>query len=143
MYRPAGEVEELVNEVFRRISSGGRASVSDLFTEDARYEGAYSPQYIDGNLAIAKMLGEAIPAAISPFSQWPVAIYPAIGGEVVAVEYESEGIATRNGETYSCFSRQSNPACMWLSGSWEFPATIFISATASSIATAKDWMSLM
>jgi ketosteroid isomerase-like protein len=95
------DVERLVNEVFRRISSGGLERVDDLFTPDGVYEGVYAEQYIAGAEAIAAMLADAIPAALSPFRQWPIGIVYDEMKQAAAVEYVSEGIALHDGSIYA------------------------------------------
>ena len=95
------DVERLVNEVFRRISSGGLERVDDLFTPDGVYEGVYAEQSIAGAQAIAAMLADAIPAALSPFRQWPIGMVFDEVKQAAAVEYVSQGVALHDGSIYA------------------------------------------
>ena len=95
------DIAWLIDEVFRRISSGGREPVADLFTEDAVYEGIYADDAVTGREAISIMLAKVIPAAISPFRQWPIATYPVAGrSDLVLTEYRSDGVGVHDGRIY-------------------------------------------
>lgn len=95
------EAAALIDDVFGRISSGGAHSVAELFEPDGIYEGAYADDFIHGNEAIATMLGDVIPRAISPFRQWPIAINLNREGTLASVEYMSEGVAVHDGSRYA------------------------------------------
>jgi ketosteroid isomerase-like protein len=75
--------------------------VEDLFTPDGVYEGVYAEHYIAGAKAIATMLAEAIPAALSPFRQWPIGLVYDELKQAAAVEYMSQGIAVHDGSNYA------------------------------------------
>jgi ketosteroid isomerase-like protein len=102
------QIEAIVADVFRRLSSNGQEPVGESFTEDGRYEGAYpaSPGTPDGDNAligaatISKFFHEVLPELLSPFSQWADTIYPVTDGQTAIVEGRSHGTATHDGSTY-------------------------------------------
>lgn len=94
------QINQLIHEVFRRISSGGLISVAELFTPDGIYEGAYVDDYMAGRASIDAMIATVIPAAIHPFRQWPIGIYFADDDDIVTVEYMSEGTGVHDGSLY-------------------------------------------
>ena len=101
------QIEALVNGVFERISSGGREPVGEVFTEDARYEGAYGVEgqeaadnALEGADTITRFFKEYLAQTLSPFSQWADTIYPVTDGDTAIVEGASDGIATHDGSVY-------------------------------------------
>jgi ketosteroid isomerase-like protein len=102
------QIEAIVTDLFRRISSDGKQSVGVVFADDGRYEGAYpgtpdssaEENALVGAAAISKFFHEALPQALAPFDQWADTLYVVGDGDTAVVEGRSHGTATHDGSTY-------------------------------------------
>ncbi|EHJ59237.1 nuclear transport factor 2 family protein [Novosphingobium pentaromativorans] len=95
------EMQSIVREVFKRISSDGRESVAPSFTENGIYDFPYWPTYIMGSKYIGITFSDVIPKVLLRLKQWPIAIYPVIDGDTVMVEYASHATSAVDGSTYA------------------------------------------
>jgi ketosteroid isomerase-like protein len=101
------QINAIIKDLFDRISSDGRDPVGAVFTDDARYEGAYgiegqeaADNALEGAAAISKFFHEYLPGIFTTFAQWPVTVYPVIDGDTALVEYASRGEVSRNDYIY-------------------------------------------
>lgn len=102
------QIEAVVADLFRRLSSNGQDPVGDVFVEDGRYEGAYSAysagnpedNALIGRATITKYFQKCLPEGLSPFEQWADIVYPVTDGTTAVVEGRSHGTAVRDGSTY-------------------------------------------
>ena len=96
-----GDVNQIVREVFRRISSGGKESVSPCFTDEAIYELPYRPSYTIGGKNLGIVFSELVPRVFHDMKQWPIAIYSFADCETVIVEYASQATSAVDGSNYA------------------------------------------
>jgi ketosteroid isomerase-like protein len=102
------QIEAIVADVFRRLSSNGKEPVGDAFTADGRYEGAYpaatqnrdDDNALNGRDVISRFFHQVLPQVLSPFDQWADKVYVALDGDTATVEGRSHGTAVHDGSTY-------------------------------------------
>ncbi len=95
------EMQTIVRDVFKRISSDGVESVAPSFTEDGIYDFPYWPTYIFGNKYVGIVFSDLIPKVLLKLKQWPIAIYPVVDGDTVIVEYASHATSAVDGSIYA------------------------------------------
>lgn len=95
------QMETIVRDAFRRISSDGKESVAPSFTTDAIYDFPYWPTYMRGNEHMAVLFSEILPHVLLSLKQWPIAIYPVVDGNTVIAEYASHATSAVDGSIYA------------------------------------------
>jgi ketosteroid isomerase-like protein len=99
------EPEQIVKEMFARLSSRDFDGVAALLAEDIEFDLAYAPAMLPmptrGRQGVRELIGNVIGGMFDPMILDVTAAYPCADPSMVVLEYSSTGTVKHNGKPYA------------------------------------------
>ena len=101
---PSPDPEQVVREVFARLSSRDFDGVGELLADDVEFELAYAPDGLPmpvrGRQSVTGLITNVIGGMFDPFVLEPTAAYPCADPTMIVLEYASTARVRHNANDY-------------------------------------------
>ena len=101
---PDATPEEVVRELFARLSAREFDAMAELLADDVEFDLAYAPDMLPmptrGRQAARELVGNVIGQMFDPFVIDVRTVYPGAEPGVLVAEYASDGTVVHNGNRY-------------------------------------------